>query len=411
MTPAAEPGTSVAIVGGGPAGLMAALVLTQARITVDVFDAMPTLGRKFLVAGKGGLNLTHSDPPETFARRYGVHCARFLQMLGRFSPDHLRALAYGLGVETFVGSSGRVFPKDFKAAPFLRTLIQRLRDAGVSIHGRHRLVDIGPGPRLCFRRADGSTCEHTPTAVVLALGGGSWKITGSDGAWVPMLERAGVAVHPLQPANCAFAVRWSAQLLARAEGRPLKNLAVSTSGASAVGELVITRFGLEGNALYPLSAPLRAMLRARGRAVIRVDLKRDLPADEVRERLASGRGKKSTSEFLRRELRLSPAAIALLREGASTHELSDVGRLASRVKSCPVELCGCAELDDAISSAGGVSFDAVDDHAMLRALPGVFVAGEMLDWEAPTGGYLLQGAFTTGYVAGQGAAEYVRGRS
>ncbi|MBK6942065.1 MAG: TIGR03862 family flavoprotein [Planctomycetes bacterium] len=408
MPRAADSSARVAVVGGGPAGLMAALVLAQARVAVDLFDAMPTLGRKFLVAGKGGLNLTHSDPPELFARRYGEHCARFLQMLGRFSPDHLRALAFGLGVETMVGSSGRVFPKDFKAAPFLRTLVQRLRDAGVRIHSRHRLVEIAAGPCLTFARADGTRIEHEASAAVLALGGGSWRITGSDGAWTAMLERSGVRVLPLQPANCAFAVRWSPQLLARAEGRPLKNLAVTTAGANALGELVVTRFGLEGNALYPLSAPLRSAIAARGRVTIRIDLKRELSQDEVRERLATGRGKKSTSEFLRRELRLAPPAIALMREGASPYELSDPARLAARVKSCPVELCGVAELDDAISSAGGVSFDAVDDHLMLRALPGVFVAGEMLDWEAPTGGYLLQGAFTTGFVAGHGALEFVK---
>lgn len=408
MPRAAEPSASVAVVGGGPAGLMAALVMAQARLSVDLFDAMPTLGRKFLVAGKGGLNLTHSDPPEVFARRYGEHCARFLQMLGRFSPEHLRALAFWLGVETMVGSSGRVFPKDFKAAPFLRTLVQRLRDAGVRIHARHRLIGVAAGPRLTFERADGERVEHAAAAVVLGLGGGSWRVTGSDGAWTSILERAGVHVEPLRPANCAFAVRWSPQLLARAEGRPLKNLAVSTAGASALGELVVTRFGLEGNALYPLSAPVRAALASRGRTILRIDLKRDLSLEEVRERLAAGRGKKSTSEFLRRELRLSPPAIALLREGASSYELADPARLAARVKSCPVELCGVADLDDAISSAGGVSFDAVDDHLMLRALPGVFVAGEMLDWEAPTGGYLLQGAFTTGFVAGHGAVEFVK---
>lgn len=408
MPRAADPSARVAVVGGGPAGLMAALVLAQARVAVDLFDAMPTLGRKFLVAGKGGLNLTHSDSPEVFARRYGEHCARFLQMLGRFSSDHLRALAFGLGVETMVGSSGRVFPKDFKAAPFLRTLVQRLRDTGVRIHSRHRLVEIAAGPRLTFERADGTRIEHEATAAVLALGGGSWRITGSDGAWTAMLERTGVRVLPLQPANCAFAVRWSPQLLARAEGRALKNLAVTTAGANALGELVVTRFGLEGNALYPLSAPLRSAIAARGHVTIRIDLKRDLTLDDVRERLAAGRGKKSTSEFLRRELRLAPPAIALIREGASPYELSDPARLAARVKSCPVELCGVAELDDAISSAGGVSFDAVDDHLMLRALPGVFVAGEMLDWEAPTGGYLLQGAFTTGFVAGHGALDFVR---
>lgn len=411
MPRAADPSARVAVVGGGPAGLMAALVLAQARVAVDLFDAMPTLGRKFLVAGKGGLNLTHSDPPELFARRYGEHCARFLQMLGRFSPDHLRALAFGLGVETMVGSSGRVFPKDFKAAPFLRTLVQRLRDAGVRIHARHRLIEVAAGPRLTFERADGTRIEHETTAAVLALGGGSWRITGSDGAWTAMLERTGVRVVPLQPANCAFAVRWTPQLLARAEGRALKNLAVTTAGANALGELVVTRFGLEGNALYPLSAPLRSAIAARGRVTIRIDLKRDLALDDVRERLAAGRGKKSTSEFLRRELRLAPPAIALIREGASPYELSDPARLAARVKSCPVELCGVAELDDAISSAGGVSFDAVDDHLMLHALPGVFVAGEMLDWEAPTGGYLLQGAFTTGFVAGHGALEFVKLKS
>ncbi len=375
---------SVAVIGGGPAGLMAAEVLAGGGCAVTVYERMPTVGRKLLMAGRGGLNLTHSEPREVFLSRYGAARDWITPILDAFPPSALRAWCASLGEETFVGSSGRVFPKSFKASPLLRAWLRRLDSLEVRIETRRRwlgLDDIG---------AD---------ATVLALGGASWPRLGSDGSWVEILRERGVAISPLRPANCGFEVDWSDHLRERFAGQPLKRIALSFDEQRVRGEAMITAHGLEGGAVYALSAALREAILRDGRAVVGIDLMPDLDEADIRRRLAEPRGARSLSTSLRR-IGLSPAGVALLRESRLG---SSPAELAARIKNAPVIVVAARPIERAISTAGGVACEELDETLMLKRLPGMFVAGEMLDWEAPTGGYLLQASFATAVAAAQGA--------
>lgn len=398
------PALSAVVIGAGPAGLMAAEQLAQAGIAVDVYDAMATPARKFLRAGIGGLNLTHSEPLERFVARYGAQAGRFAPWLAEFGPDQQREWAAGLGVETFVGTSGRVFPTDFKAAPMLRAWLRRLATQGARLHGRHRWLGWDASGRLRFA-TPGGEISASADVTILALGGGSWPQLGADGAWVPLLGAEGVAVEPLKPSNCGFDVAWSEHFRDRFAGQPVKSVGLSFAGRSLKGEFVITATGIEGGAIYALSAALRD---ACPDAVLTLDLKPDWPTPKLEDALAKPRGSRSLSHHLERTIGLKGVAAGLLRELA--HPLPDgMAALAATIKALPLPLSAPRPLAEAISSAGGIRFDAVTDGLMLKARPGVFVAGEMLDWEAPTGGYLLTGCFATGRLAGLSALSWLKG--
>jgi predicted flavoprotein YhiN len=381
-----------AVIGAGPAGLMAAEVLAQGGARVTVFDTMPSAGRKFLMAGRGGLNLTHSEKLPQFLARYREAAPRLAAAIEAFPPDRLREWSEALGQPTFVGSSGRVFPKAFKASPLLRAWLRRLDAAGVQFLFRHRWIGWDERGRLVFRTPDG---EHAvdARATVLALGGASWPRLGSDGAWVEMLAAKGVTISPLRPANSGFTVAWSDVFRSRFEGQPLKGVALSFGPHIVRGEAIITRIGIEGGA---------------------VALRADLEADELSARLSAPRGKQSLSNFLRKAAQLSPVGIGLLQEAAmvSGKSLSSLSaaNLAELINAVPITLDGTAPIARAISTAGGISFDELDADFMIRRLPGVFAAGEMLDREAPTGGYLLQASFATGAAAGRGATKWLSRR-
>lgn len=397
----------VAVIGGGPAGLMAAERLARGGAAVTVYDRMPSLGRKLLMAGRGGLNLTHGEPLEAFLGRYGEARALLAPILGRFTPQDLRAWCEGLGQETFVGSSGRVFPKAFKASPLLRSWLRRLEALGVRVRLRHALADVAPdGVTL---RGPAGEVRLSPAATVLALGGASWPRLGADGSYAPLLERHGVRIAPLRPANMAVRIGWSEHLRERFAGEPLKRIALTAGGRTVRGEAVVTRGGLEGGAVYALSGLLRDAILREGLAQLLVDLRPDLSAEALAGRLAAPRKGQSLSTALRKAAGLAPVAVALLRE-ASPALPEDPAALAALVKSVPLVATGVEPLDRAISTAGGIALAEVDGDLMLRRLPGVFVAGEMLDWEAPTGGYLLQACFATGLVAGEGALRWARDR-
>lgn len=404
----------IAVIGAGPAGLMAAEVLAQGGARVTVFDAMPSAGRKFLMAGRGGLNLTHSEPLPQFLARYREAAPRLKAAIDAFPPDALRAWCQALGEETFVGSSGRVFPKSFKASPLLRAWLRRLDASGVQFAFRQRWTGWDGDGRLLFEGPEG-TRAVAADATVLSLGGASWPRLGSDGAWTAILTAKGIAISPLRSANSGFAVTWSDMFRNRFAGQPLKGVALSFGGRSIRGEAVVTRSGIEGGAIYALSAELREAVAASGEAMLRVALKPDLDHDTLAARLSMPRAKQSFSNFLRKALQLSPVAIGLLQEtakmsGISLSSLSAAG-LADLVNAVPVRLDGVAPIARAISSAGGIAFDALDADFMLRHLAGVFAAGEMLDWEAPTGGYLLQASFATGAAAGRGALRWLGQRA
>ena len=396
----------VAVIGGGPAGLMAAERLAGTGVTVTVYDRMASVGRKFLLAGRGGLNLTHSEPLKDFLGRYSPPNEQLRAAIEVFPPGRVRAWCEALGQETFVGSSGRVFPKAMKASPLLRAWLRRLQCEGVTFAMRHRFIGWQDGA-LAFARPDGNIVTDTPEATVLALGGASWPRLGSDGGWVAVLAGAGVAIAPLRPANCGFLAPWSESFRNRRAGAPLKRIAVTFAEQTVRGEAVITADGLEGGATYGVSAPLREAIMARGEAVLSIDLRPDLAEAELAAHIARGRRKESLSTSLRKTAKLSPAAIDLLRE-AAVHQGIRLGELpvvelARLIQAVPVRLTGIAGIARAISTAGGVSFAEIDGNFMLRKLPGVFIAGEMLDWEAPTGGYLLQASFATGFAAAEGA--------
>jgi len=441
----------VAIIGGGPAGLMAAEALALQSfpkgatsslppfpkggvggflqpppaatftnphssfdkgesIQVDLYDAMPSVGRKFLLAGKGGLNLTHSEAREAFVSRYGSRRANIEPLLDRFGADDLRAWAEGLGIETFVGSSGRVFPREMKAAPLLRAWLHRLRGAGVNFHVRHRWLgwDVAQASslHLSFATPQGEKTVEAD-AVILALGGGSWAKLGSNGAWVPLLRQRGIDIAPLKPANCGFDIAWSEHFRARFAGHPLKTVVASCRNGEGKeihrqGECVITETGIEGSLIYALAAPLRDRIEAEGGALLQLDLAPGKSLRRVTEEIAHPRGSRSLSSHLQSRVGITGVKAGLLREVLGAEAYADPARLAAAIKALPLRLIAPRPLDEAISTAGGVRFEALDENLMLRDLPGMFCAGEMLDWEAPTGGYLLTACFASGRAAGLG---------
>jgi predicted flavoprotein YhiN len=430
----------VIVIGGGPAGLMAAEVLVSAGVAVDLYDAMPSVGRKFLLAGKVGLNLTHSEPPDRFASRYGARRAQIEALLRDFGAPELRAWAQGLGIETFVGTSGRVFPKDMKAAPLLRAWLQRLRHpahggTGVQFHMRHRWVGWAEdGRTLRFETPQGEVRVQADAAV-LALGGGSWARLGSNGAWVPLLAARGVAVAPLLPANCGFDVAvqrhlppegkplpvqtvlaaragWSEHFASRFAGQPFKSVAISFTNAQGQsfqrkGEFVATATGVEGSLIYAASSLLRDEIIRQGRATLHLDLLPDLSPERVLAEVSHPRGSRSLSSHLKSRLGLEGIKMAILHEVLGKDQINQPALLAQAIKALPLRLVAARPLDEAISSAGGVLFEVLNDDLMSEALPGVFCAGEMLDWEAPTGGYLLTACFASGRRAGEGVLKFL----
>ncbi len=406
----------VAIVGGGPAGLMAAETLIQGGVHVDLFDAMPSVGRKFLMAGKGGLNITHAEPLEPFMSRYGARRPQIEPLLNAFGPDALRQWVHGLGIETFVGTSSRVFPTDMKAAPLLRGWLHRLRLAGVNFHVRHRWCGWD-GTALRFTTTEGDRLVRAD-ATVLAMGGASWAQLGSDGAWVPILTQRGVDVATMRPANCGFDVDagrdigWSEHFRTRFAGHPLKSVVLSFTDSTGVthrkqGEFVVTTTGVEGSLIYAFSAQLRDQIAAAGSAIIHLDLVPNLDLQRLIERVSRPRASRSVSSHLQSQAGIKGVKTGLLREVVSKQDFDDSTRLAAAIKALPLRLTAPRPIDEAISSAGGVTFEALDEHMMIRSLPGVFCAGEMLDWEAPTGGYLLTACFASGVVAGRGALSWL----
>ena len=400
----------VAVIGAGPAGLMAAEVLAQGGGEVTVYDSMPSAGRKFLMAGRGGLNLTHSEPLPAFLARYREAMPHLTAAIEAFPPSGLRDWSEALGQETFVGSSGRVFPRAFKASPLLRAWLRRLDSMGVRLVLRHRWTGWDEQERLCFQAPDGLHVVEA-RATVLALGGASWPRLGSDGAWAETLTARGVTISPLRPANSGFTVAWSDIFRDRFEGQPLKGVALTFGAHSVRGEAIVTRTGIEGGAVYALSAELREAVLRDGQATLNVALRPDAKVGELTAKLSAAKGKQSFSNFLRKAANLSPVAIGLLQEAAraSGVPLASISPadLANLINAVPIELTGVAPIARAISTAGGIPFSELDSDFMLRRVPGVFAAGEMLDWEAPTGGYLLQASFATGAAAGRGVLKWL----
>ncbi|MBV4472047.1 TIGR03862 family flavoprotein [Pseudomonas siliginis] len=404
--------THVAIIGGGPAGLMAAEVLSQAGIRVDVYDGMPSVGRKFLLAGVGGMNITHSEAYPAFLSRYAERAPQIAPLLRAFDADALCQWINELGIETFIGSSGRVFPTDMKAAPLLRAWLKRLRDSGVVIHTRHRWLGWDASGALRIASPEGEISVN-PDATLLALGGGSWSRLGSDGAWMLPLEQRGVDLAPLQPSNCGFEVQaWSELMVSKFAGAPLKNIAIGLNDdIPRLGECVITATGIEGSLIYALSAPIREEINCYGAAVIHIDLLPGRPVDKLQAALSKPRGSRSMAKHLHSQVGIDGVKAALLRELTDAETFADPALLARAIKALPLTLVKTRPLDEAISSAGGVRFEAMDERLMLKALPGVFCAGEMLDWEAPTGGYLLTGCFASGRAAGLGIVQWFKSSS
>jgi uncharacterized flavoprotein (TIGR03862 family) len=408
QTSASSP-AHVALIGGGPAGLMAAEVLSQAGIRVDLYDGMPSVGRKFLLAGVGGMNITHSEAYPAFLSRYAERAPQIAPLLRGFDAEALCKWIHDLGIETFVGSSGRVFPTDMKAAPLLRAWLKRLRDSGVIIHTRHRWLGWDKHGALRIDSPEGEITVK-PDATLLALGGGSWARLGSDGAWMLPLEQKGVGLAPLQPSNCGFEVQaWSELMVSKFAGAPLKNIAIGLNDdIPRLGECVITATGIEGSLIYALSAPIREAINQHGAAVIHIDLLPGRPVDKLQAALSKPRGSRSMAKHLHSQVGFDGVKAALLRELTDAATFADPALLARAIKALPLTLVKTRPLDEAISSAGGVTFEALDERLMLKALPGVFCAGEMLDWEAPTGGYLLTGCFASGRAAGLGIVQWLK---
>jgi len=397
---------SVAIIGGGPAGLMAAEVLSQQHIKVDVYDSMSSLGRKFLMAGKSGLNLTHSEPFEKFVSRYGNRRKEIEKWLMDFTPDDLREWAHRLGVETFVGTSGRVFPKEMKASPLLRVWLKRLDEAGVNFYLRHKWVGWNADKSLKFETPEGEKPVNAD-AVVLSLGGGSWARLGSDGAWVNWLKQAGVKVEALKPSNCGFDVAWSPHFRGKFNGHPIKSVVLSFESFRQQGEFIVTKEGVEGSLIYAASALMRNAIEVKGEAVISLDMAPDRSHEWLFEKLSKPRGSRSMSSHLEKTVGLKGVKAGLLYEFVSKEDLLSVEKLTSSIKQLRIPLIAPRPLDEAISSAGGVTFESLNENLMIRELPGIFCAGEMLDWEAPTGGYLLTACFASGRVAGEGVLKWL----
>lgn len=403
----------IAIIGGGPAGLMAAERLLQLGHQVDLYDAMPSVGRKFLLAGVGGMNITHSEPAEAFLGRYREAAPLLAPALQDFGADALRAWVHGLGIETFIGSSGKVFPREMKAAPLLRAWLGRLREQGLRIHVRHRWQGWNEDGSLRISHPDGELAIQ-PDAVILALGGGSWRKLGSDGSWVPLLTTRGAKVSPLKPANCGFACNWSDFLASRFAGTPLKNIAIQWQDSQGQtqqrrGECVITAHGLEGNLVYACGADWRDRILQQGHADILLDLLPDLTLGQIEQKLLQGKGAASLANHLRKQLKLDGARSALLHECLPKTVMQDMRQLAAAIKQLPLRLHGMRPIDEAISTAGGVAIGSTANTS-LHSLPGVFCAGEMLDWEAPTGGYLLTACFATGRLAAEQCHDWLNQR-
>ncbi len=402
--------SSVAIVGGGPAGLIAAERLAEAGCKVSVYDRMPSLGRKFLMAGRGGLNLTHAEPLRDFLRRYEPVSPQLLAAVQAYPPDALRSWCEGLGHMTFAGSSGRVFPREMKASPLLRSWLRRLGALGVAFHPRHDLVRIDANRALTFETPGGEISVQ-PDAVLLALGGGSWPRLGADGGWQAMLAQHDIGIARLHPANAGIRIDWTAYFRERQAGQPLKRMQVRIDNHEALGEAVITENGLEGGAIYALFRPIREAIGKNGEARLVLDLRPDFRPEFIASRFAATNRKESFSSRLRKAAGLQPPAVALVTEAmmlaGKLVPKDDPAALAAFVKALPLRVTGTAGLDRAISTAGGIRFDVLDENFMLTALPGVFAAGEMLDWEAPTGGYLLQASFATGVAAAKGMIQFL----
>jgi uncharacterized flavoprotein (TIGR03862 family) len=408
MTPGQSHATpTVAIIGGGPAGLMAAEVLSRNGVKVDVYDAMPSVGRKFLMAGKGGMNITHAEPFDTFLSRYGNRRTQVEPLLQAFPPEALRKWIHSLGIDTFVGTSNRVFPADMKAAPLLRSWLHRLREIGVCFHARFRWTGWNEAGDLRFDTPEGEQTVKAD-AILLALGGGSWPQLGSDGCWVPLLAQRGIAIAPLRPANCGFEVQWSTHLRERFAGEPLKSVAATFGTVRKQGECLITEHGIEGSLIYALSAALRDEIEHNGVAVLHLDLLPDWNPERVLTEVAHPRGARSLASHLQSRLGLKGIKANLLREVLNAEQMLDAALLAQTIKALPLRLLSPRPLAEAISSAGGVPFEALDAHLMLKQIPGVFCAGEMLDWEAPTGGYLLTACFASGRAAGAGVSHWLQ---
>lgn len=402
---------SVIIIGGGPAGLMAAEQLTNAGYAVDLYDAMPTLGRKFLLAGIGGLNITHSEPFDAFCSRYAERQPQIQPLLARFGAKELRAWCAELGVETFVGTSGRVFPKEMKAAPLLRAWLARLKRNGLRVHPRHRWVGWGAQGQLVFETPQG-TIIVPYTAVILALGGGSWKKLGSDGTWVKLLTDHHIPIAPLKPANCGFVCDWSAHLSSRFAGSPLKSVTLSFTDLTGQtetrrGEMIVTERGIEGSLIYAFSARLRDTLITQGYATFYLDLSPNHSHAQLEAALHKKPANKTLGNFLKSQWKLDGVKAALLFETLDKAQWQNIPLLAATLKAIPITVTATTSIDEAISTAGGVPFEALDENLMLRHLPGVFCAGEMLDWEAPTGGYLLSACFASGREAGNGVIRWL----
>ncbi|MEH6824581.1 MAG: TIGR03862 family flavoprotein [Motiliproteus sp.] len=409
MSPSSR--ASVAVIGAGPAGLMAAEVISAAGIPVQLFEAMGTIGRKFLLAGRSGLNITHDEPLPAFIRRYGAAADRLAPLLSDFDPLAIRAWVQGLGIETFVGGAGRVFPEDRKAAPLLRAWRQRLEQQGVEIHPRHRWQGWAEAGRLRFVSDQGECCTEA-SAVVLALGGGSWPRMGSDGQWVELLRQQGIDVAALAPSNCGFNCAWSEHFASRFSWQPLKSIQVAHPASGRMpkrADLMVTAHGIEGGAVYALTAALRAEIETQGHALLHLDLTPDRTQAQLEAALATPRGKTSMATHLKRRVGIQGIKASLLRELAHTEQYADPVLLAAAIKQLPLPLVSPRPLAEAISSAGGVLFSGLTTSLMVNTQPGLFVAGEMLDWEAPTGGYLLSGCLATGRAAGLGAVRWLQG--
>jgi len=397
---------TVTVIGGGPAGLMAGEVISSHGIKVDVYDVMPSVGRKLLMAGKSGLNISHSDPLDVFVSRYGKNQKYIEPMLKKFGSNELREWVHSLGIETFIGTSGRVFPMGMKASPILRAWLNRITGSGVTFHLRHKLTKILPDKSLLFTTPDGEVTVNAD-AVVLALGGGSWSRLGSDGSWVDWLKQAGVKIEPLRPSNCGFVVDWSEHFREKYDGFPIKSVILSFGEFRQQGEFIVTKEGVEGGVIYVASSMMRDEIYANGRAIMYLDLKPDRTLEWLVDKLSRPRGKRSLATYLEKSLGIHGVKAGLLREFVSKDDFEDANKLAGLIKALPVPLVGTSPLDEAISTAGGVTFEALDENLMLKNMPGVFCAGEMLDWEAPTGGYLLTACFSSGYTAGNGVVKWL----